>query len=207
MEKIMMRLGMVFILALPLLACSPKTPDVPVSRDTVSPGTTVTFRGSQYRLLGTPLEVGKPLPSATLVNAATMEKIDLSRERGTVLLLSIVPSIDTRVCEAQTHYLGEQGDKLPAAVRKVTISRDTPFAQKRFAEEAKLRNILYLSDHRLGEFGQAGGLLIDDLFLLARSVVIVDEEGIVRYVQVVPEITNLPDMEKAFARAVELVGK
>jgi len=134
----------------------------------------------------------------------TMQDTDLSKEKGAVLFLSIVPSLDTPVCEEQTHYLGEEGDKLPKEVRRITISRDTPFAQKRFAKEAKLMNLQYLSDYKEGEFGRATGLLMDKIMLLARSVVLVDKKGIIRYIQVVPEITRLPDMERAFQKAMEL---
>ena len=133
-----------------------------------------------------------------------MKDIDVSKEKGSVFLLSIVPSIDTAVCEAQTHYLGEEGDRLPASIRRITVSRDTPFALKRFAKEAKLEDVQYLSDYKEGEFGRSTGLLIDELKLLARSVILVDKKGIVRYIQVVPEITNLPDMEAAFEKAILL---
>ena len=122
-------------------------------------------------------------------------------------MLSIVPSIDTKVCEEQTHYLGEEGDSLPPGVKRITISRDTPFAQTRFAKEAKLDDITYLSDYKEGAFGRSIGLLLDGPRLLARSVIIVDKEGIVRYIQVVPEITHLPDMEEAFRRAVALANQ
>jgi thiol peroxidase len=108
------------------------------------------------------------------------------------------------VCEEQTHYLGEQGDKLPPQVKRITISRDTPFAQKRFSEEARIMNIRFHSDYKEGEFGRATGLLIEESRLLARSVILVDREGVVRYVQVVPEISNLPDMDTAFEKALEL---
>ncbi len=80
-------------------------------------------------------------------------------------------------------------------------------AQQRFADEAKLNDLQYLSDYREGEFGEATGLMIDEMRLLARSIVIVDGDGIVRYVQVVPEITHLPDMDKAFAIAEELAAQ
>jgi thiol peroxidase len=133
-----------------------------------------------------------------------MQEVDLSQERGRVLFLSIVPSIDTRVCEAQTHLLGEEGDKLPHVVQRITISRDTPFAQKRFAQEAKLTGIRYLSDYKEGDFGRSTGLLMDGFKLLARSVILVDKYGLVRYIQVVPEMTHLPDMEGAFRKAIEL---
>jgi thiol peroxidase len=111
--------------------------------------------------------------------------------------------VDTKVCEAQTHYLGEEGDKLPPGVKRITISRDLPFAHKRFAEEAKLTDIQYLSDYKTGDFGMSTGLLADGLMLLARSVMIVDREGVIRYIQIVPEITHLPDMEAAFKKVEE----
>jgi len=134
----------------------------------------------------------------------TMNEVDLSKEKGSVLLLNLVPSIDTRVCEEQTHYLGEEGNKLPQGIKRITISRDTPFAQKRFAQEAKLKNIQYLSDYKQGDFGRSIGILTDGSMLLARSVILVDKKGIVRYIQVVPEMSHLPDMETAFAKATEL---
>jgi thiol peroxidase len=169
-----------------------------------TPGDQVNLRGKATKLLGSPISLVKPLPSVELIDAMTMNSVDLSKERGSVLLLSIVPSIDTRVCEAQTHYLGEKGDRLPANVKRITISRDTPFAQKRFSKEAKLTNIQYLSDYKQGDFGRSMGLLVEGSMLLARSVLLVDKQGVVRYIQVVPEMTHLPDMEKVFERAIEL---
>jgi thiol peroxidase len=130
-----------------------------------------------------------------------MKRVDPGDLKGSILLLSIVPSIDTKVCEAQTHYLGEQGADLPSGILRVTISRDTPFAQKRFAGEAGLNNITYLSDYRDASFGRATGLLQEDSMLLARAVIIADRKGIVRYIQIVPELAHLPDMETAFAFA------
>jgi len=121
------------------------------------------------------------------------------------LFLSLVPSIDTKVCEAQTHLLGEEGDRISSEVLRITISRDTPFAQKRFAAEAKLTDIKFLSDYKEGVFGRSLGLLMDGPRLLARSVILVDRQGIVRHIQVVPEVSNLPDMEKAFDIVNELV--
>ena len=187
-----------------LLGCAGIQSNIPVDEFSVEPGTSVTRKGQTFKLLGTPIAVGKTLPSAELRDASTMEKVDLSTMRGSVLFLSIVPSLDTPVCDAQTHYLGEEGDKLPPEIKRITISRDTPFAQKRFAKEAKLTDLQYLSDHADGSFGRSTGLLIDDLMFLSRSVILVDKEGTVRYIQVVPDITHLPDMEKAFQKAEEL---
>jgi thiol peroxidase len=157
-------------------------------------------------LLGKPIDVGGRLPSVDMVDAMTMQRVNLSKDmKGFILFLSIVPSLDTAVCEAQTHYLNDHGDKLPPQAKMITISRDTPFAQKRFAMEAKTKNIQFLSDYKEGAFGRATGLLMDGLMLLARSVIIVDKEGKVRYIQVVPEISHLPDMERAFVEAHKLV--
>jgi len=200
-ERLLGACVLFFIIA----GCASTQPSPPLNRDSVNPGGIV-FRGDKrFQLLGTPISVGKPLPSVKLVDAMTMGEVDLSQERGKVLFLSIVPSIDTRVCEAQTHYLGEEGDRLPQGVRRIAISRDTPFAQKRFSREAKLTDIRYLSDYKEGEFGRSTGLLMDGSKLLARSVILVDKHGVVRYIQVVPEMTHVPDMEAAFQKAIQLL--
>lgn len=196
-------MGLFLILAF-AIGCAKTKPSIPVEQGSSAPAESVTFKGAQMKLIGSPVSVGQPLPSVQLVDAMTMKDVDLSQEKGSVLFLSIVPSVDTKVCEAQTHFLGEEGDKLSKEVRRITISRDTPFAQKRFATEAKLTDIQYLSDYKEGSFGRANGLLLDGLMLLARSVILVDKKGIVGYIQVVPEITHLPDMEKAFQTAIEL---
>lgn len=208
MKKSAVLEGLLLLGFLFLVGCPGNRPaEIPMEKGSVEPGTTIARGEKTFRLLGTPLAVGESLPATRLVDAMTMETVDLSRLRGDVLLLSIVPSVDTRVCEAQTHYLGEEGDKLPATVKRLVVSRDTPFAQKRFAEEAGLTDIRYLSDYKEGTFGRQTGLLVDDLMLLARAVIIVDAEGKVRYLQVVPDIAHLPDMEAAFARASELAGE
>jgi len=187
-----------------VFGCATVQPKIPIDQASVMPGTQVTFKGKPIKLLGPPISVGKSLPSVEVVNAMTIEGVDLSKQRGSVLLLSIVPSLDTPVCEEQTHYLGENGDRLPKNVKRIVISRDTPFAQKRFTKEAKLTDLLCSSDYKQGDFGRSVGLLTEGLMLLARSVILVDRQGIVRYIQVVPEMTHLPDMEKAFEKAVEL---
>jgi len=178
-----------------------------INHGSVQPGTEVSRAGTPLPLVGTPIKVGEHLPSVDLVDANTLADVDISTWRGKILLLSIVPSIDTKVCEAQTHYLGEQGNRLPTDIERITISRDTPFAQRRFAKEAKLNNIRFLSDYKQGDFGRALGLLMKGPMLLARSIIIVDKQGVVRYIQVVPDITNLPDMERAFDQAEKLLKK
>jgi thiol peroxidase len=189
-----------------LSACAAGNANIPVEKGSVAPGSAVAREGMILKLLGKPIDVGGRLPSVDMVDAMTMQRVDLSKDmKGFILFLNIVPSLDTAVCEAQTHYLNDHGDKLPPQAKMITISRDTPFAQKRFAMEAKTKNIQFLSDYKEGAFGRATGLLMDGLMLLARSVIIVDKDGEVRYIQVVPEITHLPDMERAIAEAQKLV--
>ncbi len=187
-----------------IFGCATTQPKIPMDMASTQPGEQVNFRGKPIKLLGSPVTLGKPLPSVDLVDAMGMNNVDLSKERGSVLLLSIVPSLDTPVCEEQTHYLAEKGNVLPKGIHRIVISRDTPFAQKRFAKEAKLTNLQYLSDYKQGDFARSTGLLTEGLMLFARSVIVVDKQGIVRYIQVVPEMTHLPDMERAFQVAVEI---
>lgn len=197
-------LFLLFSLIFLAFSCATTQPKIPMDMASAIPGEQVNFRGKPIKLLGSPVTVGKPLPSVELVDAMSMSNVDLSKERGAVLLLSIVPSLDTPVCEEQTHYLGEKGSVLPKDVRRIVISRDTPFAQKRFAKEAKLTNLQYLSDYKQGDFARSTGLLTEGLMLFARSVIILDRKGVIRYIQVVPEMTHLPDMDKAFEKANEL---
>ena len=188
-----------------LAGCATSGPPPEIDKGSSEPGGSVTRKGNPTNLLGNAISIGSPLPSVELVNSFNMKPIDLSLEKGKILFLSVVPSIDTKTCEEQTHYLGEEGDQLSSKVERITISRDTPFAHRRFAEEAKLTDLRYLSDYREGEFGMATGLLADDVRLLARSIIIVDQEGIIQYIQVVPEQSHLPDMEQAFSFAHSLL--
>lgn len=116
--------------------------------------------------------------------------------KGHVTIINIVPSIDTKVCEEQSHILGESKE-INKDIKRVSISRDLPMAQSRFAKEAKLENITYLSDFKDASFGKRSGLLMTQKGLLARGVIVTDREGIVRYIQVVPDVTKLPNMQKA----------
>jgi len=181
--------------------------DFPVSKGSAEAGTgkTVAFRGSPLQLEGTPIKVGDTLRDAKLA-AGDLKLVSLTEGKGRVRIVSIVPSLDTKVCEQQTHYLSEKNRGLDRDVQLITVSVDTPFAQKRFADEAKIHNVTFLSDYRGGDFGRAHGLLVPDLHLLARSVMVVDKDNVIRYLQVVPELASLPDMERAFEEARKVAG-
>lgn len=203
MNKIFRSLSTACAILLLTAACSSKKVPV-VNQDFIEPGGIVQKGTTRLQLIGKPLKVGMILPDTVLVDAFTMGEFSFSQVKGNVAVISIVPSIDTRVCELQTHYLAEEGDRLPESVLRVTVSRDTPFAQKRFAEASKLTDIKYLSDYREGAFGMATGLLIDKNRLLARGVLVLDKTGKVQYMQIVSQLGELPDMEKAFDFAGKL---
>ncbi|MFL6580619.1 MAG: thiol peroxidase [Burkholderiales bacterium] len=167
-------------------------------------GNTVAMKGSPLPLKGQALKVGEPLPSA-MVTAGNLSPVDIATGNGKVRIISVVPSVDTPTCEAQTHQLSEKDRKLADQVEMVTISMDLPFAQARFAKEAKIKNVTFYSDYRTGAFGMNNGLLIDPLHLLARAVIVTDKNNIVRYLQVVPEVTELPDMAAAMSAAKALL--
>src|SRR5213594_2772517 len=180
--------------------------DFKVSKGNAEAGTgkTVVFGSSHLQLEGTPIKMGDTLRDAKLTTMPPGFKlVSLTEGKGNV---SIVPSLDTKVCEQQTHYLSEKNRGLDRDVQLITVSVDTPFAQKRFAEESNIRNVTFLSDYRGGDFGRAHGLLVPDLHLLARSVMVVDKDNVVRYLQVVPELASMPDMERAFEEARKVAG-
>lgn len=163
----------------------------------------VSLHGKPLTLTGTLLQEGQPFPAVTLPDSG-LTLTELQSFKGKVTIISIVPSIDTKVCEKQTHILSEENGGLDKTVRLVTISRDLPFAQKRFAVEAKINNVLFLSDYRDGGFGAATGLMIQESRLLARAVVVLDKKGVIRHLEIVPDLGQLPDMKKAFQRAGSL---
>lgn len=170
------------LLALALAAC--QTPGdansvtAVVAKDSVEPGTSVARAGHPMPLAKGSLKVNDKLPGVELADSKWGPYA--FKGDGKVKVISIVPSIDTRVCEQQTHVLSESRSLNPK-VERVTVSRDLPAAQQRFATESDLTNVQYYSDYRAGNFGKASGLLIEENGLLARSVIVVDGEGAVRY--------------------------
>ena len=177
--------------------------DLPVDKGSVSAGfsSSVTMKGNPLPLSGIgAVEVGQSLPQAIL-SSTELKPVNIADTNGKVRIISVVPSLDTPVCDKQTHELSEENKGLDKQVELITVSMDLPFAQARFAKEAKINNITFLSDYKDREFGNNNGLLIEPLELLARAVIVTDKENIVRYLQVVPEITALPDMQAAMEAA------
>ena len=165
----------------------------------------ITMKGQPLTLLGTGLEVGEPAPDfEALTN--DLSPVKLSSFRGKVCIISSVPSLDTSVCDTMTRRFNEEAGSLGGDVVVLTISMDLPFAQSRWCGAAGVKNVQTLSDHRDASFGNAFGVLIKELRLLARAVFVVDKESIVRYVQIVNELTNEPDYE-AVLKVVREVQK
>jgi thiol peroxidase len=210
LEKTMTRFGTFAALSMTLAAllASPARADdaLTVNKRSVTPGDgqAVTFKGNPLPLAGTPIKVGQPLPASTLTGS-NLGPVNLAGPNGKVRIINVVPSLDTPTCDAQTHELVEKDPALAESVELITVSMDLPFAQTRWARAAKVKNMQFLSDYKSGEFGTSNGLMIVPLHLLARSVIVTDKDGIVRYYQVVPEITELPDMQAAMDAAKGLM--
>ena len=167
--------------------------------------TTITFKGDPVELSGTPPQVGDKAPAFDLVNTK-MESVKLSDSDGKVRVISIIPSIDTGVCEAQTRRFNKALDEMGDDVVGLTISEDTPFAQARWCGAEGITKMEMLSDFKGNTFGQSYGLYMPSMGLLARSVYIVDGDGKVAYFQLVPEMSSEPNYDEVLAKVKELAS-
>ena len=164
----------------------------------------VTMKGNPMTLLGEEVQVGDVAPDFTVV-ANDLSPVSLSSFKGKVCIISVVPSLDTPVCDTSTRRFNQEAADLGPDVVILTVSMDLPFAQARWCGAAGVEAVQTLSDHRDASFGSAYGLLLKDLRLLARAVIVVDREGKVQYQEVVKEIAEEPDYDAALAAAKKLV--
>jgi thiol peroxidase len=163
----------------------------------------VTMKGEPLTLLGPEVKVDETAPDFEAA-ANDLSAVKLSSFRGKVCIILAVPSLDTPVCDAQTRKFNEVAGQLGDDTVVLTISMDLPFAQTRWCAAAGIENVVTLSDYKEAAFGKAYGVLIKDLRLLARAVFVVDREGVIRYVKIVPEIASHPDYEAVLAAVKEL---
>lgn len=163
----------------------------------------VTMKGNPVTLIGNEVNVGDDAPDCTLV-ANDLSDFKLSSLKGKKVLLSVVPSLDTPVCDLQTKHFNKEAADCGDDVAIVTISMDLPFAQKRWCGATGSDQVIIISDHRDASFGEAYGVLIKGLRLLARSIFIVDAEGKLQYKQIVNEITNEPNYDEALEALKQL---
>jgi thioredoxin-dependent peroxiredoxin len=157
------------------------------------------FKGNDVTLLGNQVKVEDKAPNFTVL-ANDLSEVTLDSTKGSVRLISVVPSIDTGVCDAQTRRFNEEAAKLDN-VKVLTVSVDLPFAQKRWCGANGIDNVQTLSDHRDLSFGEAYGVAIQELRLLARSIFVVDSNDNVTYVEYLPEVTEHPNYEAAIEAA------
>ena len=164
----------------------------------------VTMKGNPITLMGTELQVGdKALDFVAIDN--DLNPVSFDSFRGKVCIVSSVPSLDTPVCDMETRRFNNEAGRLADDVEILTISMDLPFAQKRWCGAAGVDRVQTLSDHRDAAFGQAYGVLIKGLRLLARAVFVVDKEGTIRYMELVKEIASEPDYDSILTAVKELV--
>ena len=158
----------------------------------------VTLQGNPLVLLGPELQPGDKAPDFSVVGAE-LKPVHLSDFAGKVKVISVVPSLDTPVCELQTKRFNQEAAKLADGVAVLTLSVDLPFAQGRFCSTHGIEGVRVLSDYQQVSFGKAYGVLVDGLRLLARAIFIVDAHDVIRYVEIVPDISEHPDYDKALA--------
>jgi len=163
-----------------------------------------TFKGNPITLIGPEIKAGDKAPDFTVSRNLLTEET-LANYKGKVKLISVVPSLDTGVCDQQTRRFNEEAAKLGDNVVVLTISVDLPFAQSRWCGAAGVDKVITLSDYKYRSFGQAYGVLIKEFQLLMRSIFVIDANDTVQYVEYVKEMTEHPNYEAAIAAVRKLV--
>lgn len=168
--------------------------------DKLQTSTNLVKAGDKYiTLLGKQVEVGQQAPQFKVVDK-NFAPVTLKDFQGQTLLISVVPSLDTGVCSIQTKRFNEEAAKLPENITILTISNDLPFAQKRFCDLEEIDGIKVLSDSVWREFGASYGLLIKDMGLLTRAIFIIDNQGKIVYKELVENISQHPNYDKALSK-------
>jgi thiol peroxidase len=167
------------------------------------PGAT-TLKGNSLTLIGPELKVGDKAPDFEVVDNS-LQPVTLAKTAGKVRIFSVVPSLDTPVCDMQTKRFNDEAAKLPG-VDIYTISMDLPFAQKRWCGAFGVDNIKMLSDHRTGSFGMAYGTLIKELRIESRAIFVVDKDDTIRHVEYVKEVAEHPHYDDALSAAKSLLA-
>lgn len=161
-----------------------------------------TFKGEFVTIIGKQLKVGEQLPDFTLVNP-DLVKQSLADFEGKKKVLSIVPSVDTGICDAQTRQFNQSLSDMENTV-VLTVSCDLPFAQKRWCGASGIENALLLSDYYNQSFGKAYGVLMEEWHLLARAVIVANEQNEITYVEYLDNVNSHPDYETAINAVKEL---
>lgn len=163
-----------------------------------------TFKGSPITLIGPELKVGDQAPDFTL-NKDLLTEVNLSDYAGKIKLISVVPSLDTGVCDAQTRRFNQEAASLGDNVVILTVSVDLPFAQARWCGAAGVDKVVTLSDYKTKSFGQAYGVLIKEFGLDMRSIFVIDANDKITYVEYLTEMSEPPNYETAIQAVKELL--
>ena len=167
------------------------------------PGAT-TFKGSPLTLIGPQLKVGDKAPDFEALDVS-LQPVNLAKTKGSVRIFSVVPSLDTPVCDAQTKRFNDEMESLKG-VEVYTVSMDLPFAQKRWCGQFGVDRVKMLSDHRSGSFGHNYGTLIKELRMESRAIFVVDRDNTIRHVEYVTEMADHPNYEAAVKAARAAAG-
>ena len=162
----------------------------------------VTLNGKPRTLVGPELKPGDPAPDFECLDR-TLQPVNLAGTGNKVRIFSVVPSLDTPVCDLQTKRFDKELEHL-AGVDVYTISVDLPFGQKRWCDNFGVDRVKMLSDYLSCRFGEAYGTLLKDLRLETRAIFVLDPDNIIRYAEYVPEVSEHPDYEAALAVAKQL---
>lgn len=153
----------------------------------------VTFKGSPLTLVGPALQPGQPAPNFELTDTS-LQTVTLDSTGNTIRVFSVVPSLDTPVCDAQTKRFNEEAARLPN-VDIYTVSMDLPFAQKRWCNSFAVDKVKMLSDHKNASFGEHYGTLIKEWRVESRAIFVVDQQNVIRHVEYVTEVADHPNYE------------
>jgi thiol peroxidase len=164
----------------------------------------ILFKGNPMTLLGPDLKVGDKAPDFLVVDNG-LQPVTLKDGAGKVQLVTVVPSLDTPVCDTMTRKFNEEAGKLTGDLAVYTISMDLPFAQKRWCGNAGIEKVKTLSDYQDRSFGENYGVLIKELKLLARAVFVIGKDGKIAYREIVKEVTSEPDYAAALSAAKKLI--
>ncbi|GAB4490391.1 MAG: thiol peroxidase [Thermodesulfovibrionales bacterium] len=165
----------------------------------------VKFQGNPLTLVGPALKPGDPAPGF-LCLSNELREVKLADFGGKIKIISVTPSLDTPVCDLQARRFNQEAASLPDDVAVLNISMDLPFAIGRFCTAAGITKVTTLSDHRDASFGAAYGVLIKELRLLCRAIFVIGRDDVIRYLEIVPEISDQPDYDRALVEARKLLG-
>jgi thiol peroxidase len=155
-------------------------------------------------LVGPELKVGDKAP-AFVVLGQDLKDVDSATLAGKPMLISVIPSVDTGVCDLQTKRFNEEAGRMGDKITLLTVSADLPFALRRYCGANEIKNLLVVSDHRTMSFGAAYGTYIKEVRLESRAVFVVDGAGVIRHAEYVPTAGQHPDYDAALAVLAKLV--